>query len=79
MYSASRIHRLEDDILGKVEMGRWNTGKEGGRQKEQTKDRKGKVRTCLLSLIAQTFPRCMWDHSAIKRCSFLRQNEAHAR
>lgn len=53
-------------------------GKEGRREKEQREDLKGKVRTCSLSPIAQTFPRCMWDHSAIKGLSFLRQNEAHA-
>ena len=42
MYSASRIHRLEDDILGKVEMGRWNTGKKEG--DKRNRQRIGKVK-----------------------------------
>lgn len=77
MYSASRIHRLAYEKSGKAEMGRWNVGKKGGEERSR-EDQKGKVRTCSLCPVAQTFPRCMWDHSAITGRSFLRQNEAHA-
>lgn len=35
MYSASRIHRLEDDKIGKLEMGRWNMGKEEGEKRNK--------------------------------------------
>lgn len=40
MYFVCRIHRLEDEKLGKVEEGRWNMGKEGEKRNRQ---RIGKV------------------------------------
>lgn len=42
MCSASRIHRLGDEKLGKVEMGRWNVVKKEG--ENRNRQRIGKVK-----------------------------------
>jgi len=42
MYSGSKIHRLQDDKLGKVGTGRWSMGKKEG--EKRNRQRIGKVK-----------------------------------